>query len=443
MSDEATVPIEQAADQGAAGNEPKEAVVAFCQQCGRALSASTRRQVGSAVFCQPCASAGAAPSAGWRPVNNGPSGTYNAPPTSASYPGAPPFTARRSGPGSPGEPALAGFLGLIPGVGAMYNGQYPKGAIHLIVFVVLVSLADNLNWVFWWFVWGWIFYQAFDAYHTAVARRDGQPLPDPFGWNELGERMGGGRNWPPGTNFAPPPPADPYYGDRRPDPSPYAPPAAPPYAPPVVPTAAHEASQPFVPFRSEPRTYASPTDVPPSMPGTAYAPVGVPPQTPYVPPYTSVSSPGTPVTPSNSRRFPVGAAWLIGLGVLFLLGNMLPSWQLEGRWLVPILLGALALWIGVQRMVSLRAASPILDDERAWPPINRVAGTLLGPALLATVAILLALQAGDVLPLRHSWPALLIVWGALQLLERAPAPLRADPDPLPAEQVGRSSADSR
>ena len=32
------------------------------------------------------------------------------------------------------NPGLAALLGLIPGVGAMYNGQYAKGVIHLIVF---------------------------------------------------------------------------------------------------------------------------------------------------------------------------------------------------------------------------------------------------------------------------------------------------------------------
>jgi hypothetical protein len=36
----------------------------------------------------------------------------------------------------PGEPSpgLAALLGFIPGVGAMYNEQYAKGIVHLMVF---------------------------------------------------------------------------------------------------------------------------------------------------------------------------------------------------------------------------------------------------------------------------------------------------------------------
>ncbi len=36
---------------------------------------------------------------------------------------------------------------------------------------------------------------AFEAYHTAVARRDGLPLPNAFGFNDIGERMGFGKSW--------------------------------------------------------------------------------------------------------------------------------------------------------------------------------------------------------------------------------------------------------
>jgi len=31
------------------------------------------------------------------------------------------------------SPGLALFLGLIPGVGAIYNGQYAKGMVHAII----------------------------------------------------------------------------------------------------------------------------------------------------------------------------------------------------------------------------------------------------------------------------------------------------------------------
>ena len=89
-----------------------------------------------------------------------------------------------SSPGAP-SPGLAAFLGLIPGVGAMYNGQFIKGLVHVVIFAVLVSAAHVYG-IFGLFIAGWIFYQVFEAYHTAKARRDGEPLPDPLGLNEVG-----------------------------------------------------------------------------------------------------------------------------------------------------------------------------------------------------------------------------------------------------------------
>ena len=83
------------------------------------------------------------------------------------------------------SPSAAAVLGLIPGVGAMYNGQFVKGLIHVVIFAVLVSAA-HLYGVFGIFIAAWIVYQSFEAYHTAKARRDGMPLPDPLGLNEVG-----------------------------------------------------------------------------------------------------------------------------------------------------------------------------------------------------------------------------------------------------------------
>jgi len=63
------------------------------------------------------------------------------------------------------------LLGFIPGVGALYNRQYKKAAIHVAIFIFLSVLGevlsrplrDNLTWV----KIAFFFYMAFDAYHTA------------------------------------------------------------------------------------------------------------------------------------------------------------------------------------------------------------------------------------------------------------------------------------
>ena len=109
------------------------------------------------------------------------------------------------------SPSAAAVLGLIPGVGAMYNGQFIKGLVHVVIFAVLVSAAHVYG-VFGIFIAAWMVYQSFEAYHTAKARRDGMPLPDPLGLNEvgnwinpgLGDRIRGRRAGPAGQALGQP-----------------------------------------------------------------------------------------------------------------------------------------------------------------------------------------------------------------------------------------------
>jgi hypothetical protein len=88
----------------------------------------------------------------------------------------------------------------------MYNGQYIKAIVHVLVFVILMGMADRY-WFFWLLLGFWVLYQVFDSHQTAHARRYGMPLPDPFGLNELGNRIGGHAPMPPGP--PPPPPGVP------------------------------------------------------------------------------------------------------------------------------------------------------------------------------------------------------------------------------------------
>ncbi len=103
------------------------------------------------------------------------------------------------------NPGTATILGFIPGVGAMYNGQYIKAIVHVLVFVVLISISEHYG-IFGIFVAAWVLYQVFDAHQTAKARRDGLPLPDPFGLNELGNAFGGHTARPYTPPVTPPPP---------------------------------------------------------------------------------------------------------------------------------------------------------------------------------------------------------------------------------------------
>jgi hypothetical protein len=141
--------------------------VAYCRTCGKALCEECKRDVMGAIYCEPCIAAklqGAAP------------GT--------TAPGAMPPPPPVGVPGAP-NPVVAGILGFIPGVGAMYNGQFVKAFAHVVIFVMLIIAANNIHWAFGWMIAFFIFYMAFEAYKTAEAKRLGLPAPDPLGLDKM------------------------------------------------------------------------------------------------------------------------------------------------------------------------------------------------------------------------------------------------------------------
>jgi hypothetical protein len=87
-------------------------------------------------------------------------------------------------PGAP-NPVIAGLLGFIPGVGAMYNGQFVKAFAHVVIFVMLIIAADNISGVFGVLIGFFVIYMAFEAYKTAEAKRHGLPAPDPLGLDRM------------------------------------------------------------------------------------------------------------------------------------------------------------------------------------------------------------------------------------------------------------------
>ena len=97
-----------------------------------------------------------------------------------------PYTAPASTaiPDAGASPGLAFLLGLIPGVGAIYNGQYVKGLLHVVILGILISIvssdqaAGGLEPLFGMMIGVWVFYMAFEAYHTAKKRQLGQAVDE-------------------------------------------------------------------------------------------------------------------------------------------------------------------------------------------------------------------------------------------------------------------------
>lgn len=374
-------------------NHPERERIAFCQNCGKPLCQECARTVGTAVFCEPCLAAKISGAAPPPPTGAGytvdPGQAYTAgpvPPPPSAIPGAP-------------NPGLAALLGFIPGVGAMYNGQYAKGVVHLIIFAVLVSLADEHG-IFGLFVTGWIFYQVFEAYGTARARRDGTPLPNPFGLNDLGDRLGFGRSWATGAPTAAA--ADTYV----PPVAPYAAPV-PPYTPPVAGTPPQAAAW--------------------DTPWTNYAP----PVNPYMtnPP---AFDPNVPY-PAPQNRFPTGAVWLIGLGAIFLIGNAGIFHGFPVHYLLPFFLIGLGVWIFIHKMTSTGAT--LADDGTAFYRV-RLFSALRGSVWVILTGVMFLLANFHILSWGRSWPLFIIVAGIMVLAEKAAmnsAAVPAYPSPYAAQ----------
>jgi eukaryotic-like serine/threonine-protein kinase len=71
---------------------------------------------------------------------------------------------------------VAVFAGMIPGVGALYNAEYKKAAIHIVVFATLRGLQEAFTGeaipeFLSYLTWGFWIYMVFDTWHTTKARQ--------------------------------------------------------------------------------------------------------------------------------------------------------------------------------------------------------------------------------------------------------------------------------
>jgi TM2 domain-containing membrane protein YozV len=144
-------------------NAQQKPVAAYCRICGVALAEDEVRLAQGTVYC----------------AAHVPAPQAQAPPPLPVNPGV--------------SPGLAFILGLIPGVGAIYNGQYAKGIVHVLILGLLISItssdaAGGLEPLFGLLISVFWFYMAFEAYHTARRRMLGEPVDE---FSSLIELRGG------------------------------------------------------------------------------------------------------------------------------------------------------------------------------------------------------------------------------------------------------------
>jgi hypothetical protein len=165
-------------------NHPETQAVAFCRACGKPLCDECKHAAQGTIFCDEHVPAPA------------PSPAAAAPPPPPPPAAASPYQ-RRDDLASPG---VAAFLGFIPGVGAIYNGQYAKGLVHAVIFGLIISIMTRAGGesepMLAFLMIAWEFYMIFEAYHTARKRMMGEAVDE---FSSLVNVRPGSRGFPTGA----------------------------------------------------------------------------------------------------------------------------------------------------------------------------------------------------------------------------------------------------
>ncbi len=88
---------------------PEVDATGYCRNCGKALCTACSREVRGMIYCEACLA------------------------DMVTQPQVVPATEGGR------SPALATMLGFVPGLGAVYNGEYTKAIIHVLIFATLVA----------------------------------------------------------------------------------------------------------------------------------------------------------------------------------------------------------------------------------------------------------------------------------------------------------------
>ncbi len=163
-------------------NHQELEATAYCRECGKAMCGDCQFRALGSVYCGEHAPATVTVTPELpAPPSDMPEQprSYQAFASAAPPPPASPYTAAEPAVqcDTSSRPALAFLLGFIPGVGAIYNGQYAKGLIHAVVFGLLVTIqargVGGLEPLVGMMIAAWVGYMVFEAYHTAQKRRKG------------------------------------------------------------------------------------------------------------------------------------------------------------------------------------------------------------------------------------------------------------------------------
>ncbi|HKM65546.1 MAG TPA: DUF5668 domain-containing protein [Candidatus Acidoferrum sp.] len=159
---------------------PDREASGYCRNCGKAMCAECTHKVRDALYCEDCLAqhVGLPPApAALPPATPGVAPATAENPASYALPAIPPRQGH--------SPAVAFLLGFVPGLGAIYNGEYNKAIMHVVIFgaIILGIASDMGEGIKDFLVFALVVfpvYMAIDAMRSAKARLTGAPLTDPF-----------------------------------------------------------------------------------------------------------------------------------------------------------------------------------------------------------------------------------------------------------------------
>jgi Domain of unknown function (DUF5668) len=146
----------------------------YCRNCGKALCGVCVRPVRDVFYCEDCLASVLGHPAAPQAAAFAPAATTTQAPHAAASDGK-----------KYNSSGVAFILGFFPGMGAVYNGEYNKALIHIVVFAAMIvglssDIGEGASVALSLLLAGFIFYMVFDSVRTAKAKATGQVSPDPL-----------------------------------------------------------------------------------------------------------------------------------------------------------------------------------------------------------------------------------------------------------------------
>jgi hypothetical protein len=142
----------------------------FCRNCGKPMCPACVRPVRDVLYCEECLAkvVGLAPN-----------------PAAVAAEGVAAPVLPAVVPAGQGSSVLVFLLGLIPGLGAIYNGEYNKALLHIVIFAgiilgITLDLGEGAEAVLICALAVFPFYMAIDAVRTLKAKQIGENYQDPL-----------------------------------------------------------------------------------------------------------------------------------------------------------------------------------------------------------------------------------------------------------------------